>query len=67
MGFWSRLFGYDSNSSGDDDGTWVDEPLELDALTEEERVERRRALLKRIRKLEIVTRRIVNQQMAGSY
>ncbi|MEO1268579.1 MAG: DUF58 domain-containing protein [Myxococcota bacterium] len=30
-------------------------------------MERRRALLKRIRKLEIVTRRIVNQQMAGSY
>lgn len=68
MGFWSRLLGISEGDSRptapiDDE----DDLLSLEELSEEERVERRRALLKRIRKLEIVTRRIVNQQMAGSY
>lgn len=59
MGFWSALFGSDDPE---------DRPLYVDDdLNEEERAERQRALLKKIRKLEIVTRRIVNQQLAGSY
>ncbi len=39
-------------------------PSEDDA---EARAEQRRELIKRVRKLEIVTRRIVNDQLAGSY
>jgi len=59
MGFWSTLFG------GEDPAA---RPLYIDDdMTEAERAEQRRALLKKVRKLEIVTRRIVNQQMAGSY
>lgn len=59
MGFWSALF-------GDDDPE--DRPLYVDeALDDDARAEQRRALLKKIRKLEIVTRRIVNEQLAGSY
>ncbi len=45
----------------------LDAPLALEALSDEETVERRKALIKRVRKLEIVTRRVVNEQLAGSY
>lgn len=61
MGFWSRLFGGSDETIDDDILDFEDE------LTEEEQVERRRALLKRVRKLEIITRKVVNEQMAGSY
>ena len=43
---------------------FVDETQEL---SDEARSARRRELIKRVRKLEIVTRRIVNDQLAGSY
>jgi len=61
MGLWSRLFGSSDETIDDDILDFEDE------LTEEEQVARRRALLKRVRKLEIITRKVVNEQMAGSY
>ncbi len=54
MGWLSRVFG-----------------LELDEASQQsyeaEQNARRRALLKKVRRLEILTRRVVNDQMAGSY
>lgn len=62
MAFWSRWFGGAAPETSEDD-PWTDD-AELD---DEARAEQRRELIKRVRKLEIVTRRIVNDQLAGSY
>ena len=45
----------------------LDALSEEEALSDEEKAARRRELIKKVRKLEIVTRRIVNDQLAGSY
>jgi len=58
VSFWQSLFG----SEQDDE-----RPFPREEMDEEARLRRRRELIKRVRKLEIVTRRIVNDQLAGSY
>lgn len=64
MGFWSRWFGKaDEPQSAPQEDLWADDH----ELSEQERAERRKALIKKVRKLELVTRRIVNDQLAGSY
>ncbi len=40
---------------------------QVEELTPEQKAERRRELIKKVRKLEIFTRRVVNDQLAGSY
>ena len=58
MSFWQSLF-----------GTAPDEerPFPTEEMDEDTRLRRRRELIKEVRKLEIVTRRIVNDLLAGSY
>ncbi len=58
MSLWRSLFG-----SEDDD----QRPFPAEEMDDETRLRRRRELIKRVRKLEIITRRVVNDQLAGSY
>lgn len=60
MGWWARLFG--GERTPEPDPFFAQE--ELDS---QERARRRRELIKQVRKLEVVTRKVVNDQLAGNY
>jgi uncharacterized protein (DUF58 family) len=62
MGWLDKLFGRDQPQVAE-----VDPFLEGQEGAEEDSAARRRDLIKRVRRLEIVTRRIVNDQLAGNY